>query len=358
MSSPICGQLLDLDLLHFTPDEVRSLNELVVTAVLKAPALSLFSDLVTGIKNDRRIGIIPGTFGLIGKAAQSCDPVPDCVTDTAIEKTWEPRHIELILDECIDDLGDTLQKLATKNGIEIYDLTKTEIFSFMVNILSQDIQNMIFRFAWFGDQDAANFPAGLITPGISTEYFDVIDGFWNQLYAILAADANRVTAMTGNGQATTALQFTAQTPALTYAEVNAVIDAAVPELQMQTDRILLVTHSVAQRLHRQLQALGVAYDISLATEGLEISKWDGITMYALPLWDQYIRAYENNGTTLNYPHRVLFTSKTNLKIGIEGTSLFDRINTFYDPRSRYNRIEAVDAMDAKIIDDRLVQIGI
>jgi hypothetical protein len=358
MSSPICSKLLDLDALHFTPDEVRSLNELVVTAVLKAPALSLFSNMVTGIKNDRRIGIIPGTFGLIGKAAQSCDPVADCVTDTAIEKTWEPRYIELILDECIDDLGDTMQKLAIKNGIEVYDLTKTEIFTFMVNILSQDIQNMIFRYAWFGDKDAANYPAGVITPGVSTEYFDVIDGFFHQLYAILTADANRVTAMIGNAQLTSALQDSVQTAALTYANVNTVIDAALPELQMQPDRILLVTYSVAQRLHRHLQALGVAYNISLATEGLQISQWDGITMYALPLWDQYIRAYENTGVRRNYPHRVVYTCKSNLLIGIAGTSLFDRINTFYDPRSRYNRIEAVDAMDAKIIDDRLVQIGL
>jgi len=46
-----------------------------------------------------------------------------------------------------------------------------------------------------------------------------------------------------------------------------------------------------------------------------------------------------------------------LNIGMACNSLFERINTFYDPRSRYNRIEAVDAFDAKIIDDRLVQVG-
>jgi hypothetical protein len=75
LTSPQCGNTLNLDNLHFTPDELRSLNELVVTAVLEAPALSSFHNIVTGIKNDKRIGIIPGTFGLVGKAAQSCDPV-------------------------------------------------------------------------------------------------------------------------------------------------------------------------------------------------------------------------------------------------------------------------------------------
>jgi hypothetical protein len=130
MASPICGRLLDFDLLHFTPDEVRSLNEMVVTAVINAPELSLFHTFWTGIKNDKRIGILPGSFGLIGKAAQGCDPTPDCVTLTATEKTWEPRYVELILDQCIDDLGDTFLKLLTKDHIEIYDLTKTEVFAF------------------------------------------------------------------------------------------------------------------------------------------------------------------------------------------------------------------------------------
>ena len=71
-----------------------------------------------------------------------------------------------------------------------------------------------------------------------------------------------------------------------------------------------------------------------------------------------IAAYENNGTKLNNPHRVVYTTKSNLGIGMACTSLFERINTFYDPRSRYNRIEAKDAFDAKIFDDNLVQVGI
>lgn len=86
-TSPQCGHTINLDNLHFTPDELRSLNELVVTAVLEAPELSSFHTLITGIKNDRRIGIIPGTFGLVGKAAQSCNPTAQCYEDTAIEKT-------------------------------------------------------------------------------------------------------------------------------------------------------------------------------------------------------------------------------------------------------------------------------
>jgi hypothetical protein len=357
-TSPVCGKTLNLDNLHFTPDELRSLNELVVTAVLEAPDIAQYHTLVTGIKNDRRIGIIPGTFGLVGKAAQSCNPVAQCYENVAIEKTWEPRYLEIIIDMCVDELNDTLMKLAVACGVDLYDLTKTEIFTFIQNILVKDIKKMIFRHAWFGDQNAANFPVGVLTPGIDPDYFNVIDGFWVQLAAITAANPDRLTAFVGNNQATTALQFSVATPVLTYANLNAVIDAAPCELAAQPDRILLVTQSIMQRIRRQLQTLGTVFqDYKLMENGLEVANWDGIPIYANCLWDQWIRAYENNGTTLNDPHRVVYTTKSNLNIGMACTSLFENVNSFYDQRSRINRIEAVDAFDAKIIDDNLLQVG-
>jgi hypothetical protein len=359
MASPACGHTLNLDNLHFfSPDELRSLNELVVTAVLEAPELTSFHTLVTGIKNDKRIGIIPGTFGLIGKAAQACNPEAQCYEDIAVEKTWEPRYLEVIIDMCVDELSDTLMRLAVKCGVDLYDLTKTEIFAFILNILEKDIRKMILRHIWFGDQNAAAFPVGVLTPGTDPSYFNVIDGFWVQLAAVYAANPLQLNAMPGNTQLTYALQGTVATPLLTYNAVNALIDNAISELAQQPDRVLLVTRSVFDRLRRQLQALGTAFqDYRLMINGLEFATWDGIPIYSIPLWDQWIRAYEDNGASWNDPHRVVYTTKSNLNVGMACTSLFDNINSFYDQRSRINRIEAVDAFDAKIIDDRLFMVG-
>jgi len=359
LTSPSCGNTLNLDALHFTADELRSLNELVVTAVLEAPSISEFHTLVTGIKNDKRIGIIPGTFGLIGKAAQACNPVPQCYEDTAIEKTWEPKYLEVIIDMCIDEVESSLMKMYI-DCTNPYDLTKTQIFAFILDILTKDIPKMVFRNAWFGDQNAANVPAGVITPGYDVTFFNIINGFWQQFAAIYAVNPLQVQAMPGNVQLTYALQGTVATPLLTYNAVNALIDGAIPELAAQSDRILLVTKSVMDRLRRQLQALGTAFqDYKLMINGLEFATWDGIPLYSIPLWDQIIRTYENDTVTgrWNDPHRAVYTTKANLAIGMACTSLFDNINTFYDQRSRYNRIEAIDAFDAKIFDDRLLMVG-
>jgi hypothetical protein len=356
-TSPVCGHTLNFDNLHFTADELRSLNELVVTAVLEAPDLATYLTLITGIKNDRRIGIVPGTFGLVGKAAQGCDPTPQCYELPAIEKTWEPRYIEFLIEMCVTELADSLLKFYV-DCANVYDLSKTEIFAFIQNILSRDLPKMVFRFAWFGDQAAANFPIGVLTPGIDPAFFNVINGFFQQFAVIYAANPLQLNAMPGNNQLTYALQGTVATPLLTYNAINALIDNAIPELAAQPDRILIVTKSVMDRLRRQLQALGTAFqDYRLSITGLEFATWDGIRLLALPLWDQYIRAYENSGVRWNDPHRVVYTTVSNLNVGMACTSLFENFNSFYDPMSRKNRIEASDAFDVKIIDDRLLMVG-
>ena len=68
--------------------------------------------------------------------------------------------------------------------------------------------------------------------------------------------------------------------------------------------------------------------------------------------------YFNNGTKLDNPHRILYTTADNMPVGMEGTNLFDTLDSSYDKRSRYNRIEASDAFDTKVLNDELVEVGI
>lgn len=352
---------INLAALTFTADQLRQMNELVVKAVLESPDLTLFHDLATGIKNDKEIGIIPGTLGLMGKAAQGCNPTADTLTDTAVLKTWTPKRIEVIIDQCATDIAASMAKLSRKLGIEVNDLTSTEYFAFLLDLLSKDIPKMVLRHVWMGNQAAATVddsPAGVLTSGTDPDYFNVINGLFYQLAVIYAADSTRKTAISANAQATRALQFSAFAAADALAALNSVVDSAKAELAVQPDRVILVTRSVFQKAYRALQAAGLAYKIELQSNGFELGQWDGIPMYSVPLWDAWIEAYENNGTKLNNPHRIVYTTKSNLIIGMEGTTLMDKVNTFYDQKSRTNRIEVSDAFDTKVMNDELVQVGI
>ena len=361
MASPgPCLEAINLHELAFTPDEVRSLSELLVTEVLQSPELSLFHTLYPGIKNDKEIGIIDGSFGLVGLAAQGCNPTAQCFQVHATPKLWHPRYLEIIIDQCVTDVYASLVRLALNCGIEVNNLTTTEYFPFILNILKKDIKKMIFRMAWFGDENADNVVhGGLITNGVDVGYFNVFDGFWAQLADIITATPARRTALhPGNDQLTYALQNTVYDYYDANDDVMQVIDDAPAEMAMAPDRVLLVTRSVKQRLQRFVQDTGSFVQWNLLVNGIEFSTYDGIPIYSIPLWDQMIQAYQDNGTHYNDPHRILLTTKSNLAIGMACTSLFENVNTFYDPTTRLNRIEAMDAFDAKVIFDGMFQLGI
>jgi hypothetical protein len=346
--------------LTFSADEVRALNSLFMEATLDSPVLSNYHTFETGIRNDREIGILPGTLGLLLKAAQGCDPDAATLSITATKKKWELKRMQLFLKQCYTDLEASFLILLRNLGTDVTDLTTTQYFTFLTDFVARELPKEILRHAWFGDKDAANVlssPAGVIKTGISPTYFNVIDGFFVQLAAIYAADSDRKTTISANAQATYALQK-AFTGADAFAAMNSVVDDAPTLLKTQPDRFLLTTQSVLTRVKRYMQGVNIAFNITNTINGLQLAQWDGIPWIAMPWWDEIIAAYEDNGTKYNNPHRIVYTTKSNLKIGLEGQGMFDRIDAFYDKKSMYNYINVMDSMDAKIIMDGMVQVGI
>ena len=51
---------------------------------------------------------------------------------------------ELILDQCYTDIESSMLKIARKLGVEVSDLTNTEYFAFLLDMLQKDIPKMIF----------------------------------------------------------------------------------------------------------------------------------------------------------------------------------------------------------------------
>lgn len=353
---------IDFSQFTFTADEVRQFNELIVKKFITTPGLNEFHNIYTGIRNDRQIGLVNGTFGLLGKAAQGCDPTADSNQISSEQKTWEPKRIGIYLEQCWTDISDTFAQFARNLGVDVVDLTNTEYWAFLESVLGKDIPLTIFRHAWFGDQSAANYsdsPAGTITDGVDTDYFNVINGFFYQLNEIIVADADRNTSLNAyNGQATKALQFSTLTPTLAASSINDVIDAAPAWLRSQADQVIITTASVGRKAMRYLQSQGLAFDITLQTDGLTVTRWDGIPIYVVDWFDYMINLYENNGTKLNNPHRIVYTTKSNLALGMEGTNLFDTFKIFHDDKSEKSYIRAKDAFDAKVLQDDLVQYGI
>lgn len=359
---------IDFSQFTFTADEVRQFNELIVKKVTETPSITSFHTFYRGIRNDENIGLASGTFGLLGKAAQGCDPTADTNQISTQQKQWAPKRIGIYIEQCWSDLNATFGRMARNTGVDVVDLTNTEYFAFMLKILTGDgtaggdVVKTIFRHAWFGDTAAAavdDSPAGVLTSGTDPDYFNVIDGFFTQLSDIITATpARRYSLNAYNGQATYALQDSTLTNQLAYEAILGVIDSAKPALRSQPDQVIICTANLGRKAMRYLQSQGLPYNVDLGIKGLAVGNIDGKPIYMVDWFDDMIRTYEDNGTKYNNPHRIVYTTQSNLSIGMEGTDLFNTVSVFNDLKSEKNFIRLKDAFDAKVLQDDLVQYGV
>lgn len=344
-------------------EAVKSFNELYVRRLVDSPALNEFTTFVTGIRNDTEIGLVDGDFGLVGKAAQGCGTrTPDAKTLATSLKKWELKRWEVFMQFCWTDLETNFGKFARKIGTDIPDLTATDFLNYMETVLDKTLVSMFFRFVWFNDTDAAAYtdsPAGVYNSTTTLPYLTLFDGYFKQLEEIISTTpARRTTLAAYNDQATFALQDSTLTNEKAHDEIINVIDGAPATLRSAEDTMILCTDSVARKAMRHLQKLGTPYNVDLTISGLKLLEFDGYKMISIPWWDKFIRAYQKDASKYNMPHRILMMTKSNFLIGMEGNQLFDTMKITFNDETEYTNLKIKDAMDAKIVDDELIQYGV
>lgn len=139
----------------FTAEQIRNINELVYEGIAKLPELSELHTMYDGIVYNKEIGFLTGG-GLVGKAAQGCNPTPQDWSVGSRKVTWTPKSWEIFLDECASDLENTMVVYAMNKGTRVDDLTDTDYMAIVVEVLIDAIKGMFYRLIWFGDTDADN----------------------------------------------------------------------------------------------------------------------------------------------------------------------------------------------------------
>ena len=355
---------IDFSQLTFTDEQIRDLKELLFDSIVEAEDFGKFHTVVPGIVSGKEIGYV-GEFGLVGKAGQGCDPTPDTFRLGITKKIWDPQVWEIIRDECFTDLENTMAVYAKKVGTEEADLTGTAYMMMVEEKLKTAIKKMLWRLSWFSDEDHANVsdsPAGVITDGVDVDYFNVIkSGYWKQLFAIAATDSDRRVTIAANSQSTKALQFSTLTPTLADGYLQSLVYGAAPELRQQKNKIGLVTRSILDKVEQFITGQGLQPLYENSVNGFDFGapglKRHGVTWFPIDVWDEIILAYFSDGTKLYRPHRAVLTTPDNLMVGVPSTEIIEHFDSFFDKRSRKNRIEARDKMDPKISIDKLTQVA-
>lgn len=356
------GSLITPADLTFNGKEIMSLSEAIFEAVFEKPTLGLFHSITTGIKARQQIAFL-GRLGLIGKQATGCDPASQTNNVPMTEKFWEPCSIFNRLEQCWDDLEGTFFVWGKKNGIDAPDLSGTDFANFIEDRLSDELYESVLRHAWFGDIDAATVsdsPAGVMTAGSDVDYWNCIDGLWKQLFAITTADAARLVDIANNDEITYALQefdATDTTNKVVSGIFRDIIQKADHRLRSKSDKIILCTLSLADQYENELESDNVDASFEMIMDGVSVLKRKGVTIIAFEFWDRMIRTYFDNGAAYYKPHRALLTTKEQIQIGCEEEGSLSKMAPSYDTTTLKYLIDTLYKLDAKIMEDYMVQVA-
>jgi len=353
------ASIIDFQNLTFSAEQVRNIADLIRLERVESGDFARFHDVHTEIRYNKEIGFY-GEMGLVGKKDLGCDPEADTASVDITKKLWTPEQFRIRLKECWKDLDATLALYARRTGTDIADLTGTDYLNLVEQLAGEAVQKMLWR-TWLMDTDATNVGDGagseLITAGVDTDYFDIIDGFWKQIGVIVAATPAQLTVVAANSEVTKALQFSELTPTLAMGYLmNATYDMPV-ELVRQPNKIGMITRYFANQVKKQFQTTNTHPDAYQATiDGVDVLKVNGIEFAIIDDWTEQILAYNDLGASYHLPHRAIITTKENLAYGIETASGFAQFNTFFDPVSEYSFINMLDKIDVKILQDKLIHV--
>ena len=422
------SSMISFSAFTFTAEQIRNINELVYEGIAKLPELSELHTMYDGIVYDKEIGFLTGG-GLVGKAAQGCNPTPQDWSVGSRKVTWTPKSWEIFLDECASDLENTMVVYAMNKGTRVDDLTDTDYMAIVVEVLIDAIKEMFYRLIWFGDTDADNvdwneYPkaaateqtagsaivgtvylgvtkttagavkcaladgtivylngeaatgnaetgktyyskdtahpvtineGGNLTTGVDEDYFNILDGLFKQLRAIVALDADVKVTIAANSQTSKAEQLAYLTPERAY---NLLSDmwykADIKLRQRKSECRFYVTQSIADKYEQYLVGKGIESTYSNLVDGVPALKFNGVPVIPMPMWDANIQSYFDLGDTYDAPHRALLTLKSVIAVGTPSAKAFDEVDVWYDKTSRKNYILCKDKLDAKILSDKML----
>lgn len=349
------------------PETVQYISDILRERVLlEAPGFYDIHTIYEGIVTDSTMGF-SGDPGLVGVKRQDCHPKPQKFYVPFRKAMWKPKPWEILLSECFANFENDISVYALGLGKEVSDLTQTEIAAFVVDHVIEAAQKFFWRLTWFNDTDIEYFSedgilsesyvdptSGEVIP-LEKRYFNIIDGFWKQFETLGTDRPEQHVTISANAGATYADQV------ISPEEANDVLEqlwfSGRPDLQLRgaSDKMLLVTQSVYDAYYQYLMKGGnccIPQTYDNTVNGVPVMNWNGMPLVAMPIWDEMIQMFFNDGERLYNPNRALLVRKSALGVGVDTMGAFDDIRMWYNMDTRETKFEMMGKADAEVLNPR------
>ncbi len=349
---------------QFTVDNgaITDLRELLFLTVYDDPDIDLTIKNETGVTNGKKLGYID-SMGDVGEARSGCDPQYSKVNVTGIQKEWELGDWEIAKEICYDELENTIAEDSLNTGTDRAYLQDTPYWDqVLMPLLEKAMKEMFWRIVWFGDKNAKNIAdGGILKAGINPKLFNMCDGLWKRLQAIIAANPNQHTEIAANAATTYLDQKNGiLVPGTAIKIFDTLLADADSRIFDKPGSAIFCTNSMFKALRTDLvERYGkTTMPFENVATGITLSEYDGRTIIALDIWDRLIKKFEDTGTALNCPHRAIVCSPDNLFVGTNDKDKIASLSVHFNDKDRKNYIYAASKIGTLVGEDELVQVAI
>lgn len=343
------------DTFVLNPENLGSIRDAVQETLFNDENFNQFVTL-TRVKEGDPIAFI-GELEMVGKKGSGCDPTYEEKGIANSLKRWELGDWQIPIKMCYESVKGTVAEYSLNTGTAIGDLTDTDIMTIYTQALARAMQQMIWRFGWFGDKTAKNVTGGgKITDGVATDLFTTCDGLFKRIFAICTAHEKQKTAIAANAKTTTADQKSA---ILTKGTATDLVDKILMDADSRIiddpSAVLMMTRSLADALTYDIKK---SYQINMPWErifsGFDTANYNGVTIARVSIWDRLIAANEKGAATVNLPYRAVFCNPKQLLVGTPQDSLISDLDIWFSKKERRNYIYSTGKIGTAILEENLI----
>ncbi|MCE9334101.1 hypothetical protein K0H02_05615 [Bacteroides fragilis] len=351
--------ILDMTRFVFNGDVLRSVSELVFDEVVKGPDLNMIHTVYPNIVTQTQIGFI-GKGGLVGVKNQGCDPTPQDWSVGTRDVKFDPVAWEILIAACWTELEASAAVYSLHKGVNIADFSDTDYMTILMEVLTNSMNEFMYRFIWFSDVDAANIAdGGEITDGVAVKYFNLLDGLFKQMDVQIGVNPKQHVPIAENAGADYDAQIVAADKAVGY--LRKAYRAAPIALRNLRNKFYLVTQGIYDAYVESLQsACCLETTYQNLVNGMTTVSFNGIPLIAMTIWDEIIASYCNDEAKNRYinPNRIVLTAPEVLAVGVDDPNAFDSVKSWYNPDERKVKIEAMGKGDVKLANPALFVYGV
>lgn len=343
-----------LESLKLEPENLASIKDAVQETFYKDEDFSSFVN-IQKVKEKDPIALL-GEMEMVGKKGGGCDPTYEEKGIANSQNRWELGQWEIPIKICYEALKGSIAEYSLKTGTSIGDLTSTDFMTIYTDVLQRAMQQMIWRFGWFGDKTAAlaGTGGGKLTAGSDVSMFNVCDGLFKRIFTATATK-NRTTIAANNEITAEAQVSELRKKGAATAVVDAILMDVDTRIIDDSDAVLLMTRSLADALTYDIKQ--TYHDImpwEKVFDGFDVATYNGVKIARVGIWDRMIKAYEKGEKIVNIPHRAVFCNPKHLMVGTDADALISDLDIWFDQKERRNYLYATGKIGTALLEEDMI----